>query len=320
MHETIVGAVLALSIWAIGNSALAQSQTAPPRDGSARQAKTSSDAATDTARSAIRAAADAYVAAYNQHDAKAIGDLFTHDAQIVDQRGHTIQGRDAIARLFATAFAEFPQAECSVEIKDIRLLSPSLAAENGTAKVALVPGEPAESIGYTVIHTKQDDRWLMASARDLVTDGPGASSQLEQLAWLIGSWVDEGADSVITSEYRWDEKRHFILGEFKIHVSGQPVMSGTQRIGWDPLEKTIRSWVFDSEGGFSEGVYTRTGDRWMINMTGVTADGQPASSTNVLAPAGADRMTWQSHNRVIGGEPQPPILEVTSVRPPPSAK
>ena len=59
-------------------------------------------------------------------------------------------------------------------------------------------------------------------------------------------------------------------------------MKGSQRIGWDPSAKRLRSWVFDSEGGFGEGVWSKSGNQWIAKMTGVTSDGKTASSTNVI--------------------------------------
>ena len=36
-------------------------------------------------------------------------------------------------------------------------------------------------------------------------------------------------------------------------TGGMPVLSGTQRIGWDPLNRQFKTWIFDSEGGHAEG-------------------------------------------------------------------
>ncbi|HEX3727048.1 MAG TPA: DUF4440 domain-containing protein, partial [Pirellulales bacterium] len=108
-----------------------------------------------------------------------------------------------------------------------------------------------------------------------------------------------------------------LLSEFTIQVAGHAVMKGSQRIGWDPLAKMLRSWVFDSEGGFSGGVYTRDGDRWIIKMTGVTHDGKPASATNVITRVDKDRMMWQSRDRMVGDEAMSDIDEVPVVRKPP---
>ena len=99
-----------------------------------------------------------------------------------------------------------------------------------------------------------------------------------------------------------------------MQVGDRPTITGSERIGWDPLAKKLHSWVFDSAGGAAEGVWTRNGDQWIIKLTGVTHDGKPASATNVLTRAAKDRMTWQSRDRVIGGEMTPNIEEITIVR------
>ena len=46
---------------------------------------------------------------------------------------------------------------------------------------------------------------------------------------------------------------------------------GTQRIGWDPVAGQFRSWDFDSQGGYSEGLWSRDGDRWIIKMSACCA-------------------------------------------------
>jgi hypothetical protein len=107
------------------------------------------------------------------------------------------------------------------------------------------------------------------------------------------------------------------LSEFKVQIGGRPLMTGTQRIGWDPLAKKIRSWVFDSEGGFGEGIWTREGNQWIVKMTGVTRDGKIASATNITTRVSKHRMTWQSRDRIIGGEKTLDIAEIPITRKPP---
>ena len=52
-------------------------------------------------------------------------------------------------------------------------------------------------------------------------------------------------------------------------------MTGQQRIGWDPLARQFKSWVFDSQGGFGEGEFSHDGDAWLIKARGVRSDGRP---------------------------------------------
>ena len=101
--------------------------------------------------------------------------------------------------------------------------------------------------------------------------------------------------------------------------SGRDAMNVSQRIGWDPITKSIHSWVFDSEGGYGESVWTRDGDGWIIKATGVRPDGTTASATNSLTPAGHDGYVWRSTDRIAGDERQPPT-EVKVVRKPPQPK
>ena len=56
-----------------------------------------------------------------------------------------------------------------------------------------------------------------------------------------------------------------------IKIAGREEISGSQRIGWDALLGKFRSWIFDSEGGHSEGYWHRDGDNWVLKATGVTA-------------------------------------------------
>jgi hypothetical protein len=91
-------------------------------------------------------------------------------------------------------------------------------------------------------------------------------------------------------------------------------MAGMQIIGWDPVAKHIRSWTFDSDGGFSEGVWTRKDDRWMIRKTGVLADGRKASSVNIVKHLDNNSFTLQSVARAVDGEILPNIDEVRIIR------
>ena len=109
---------------------------------------------------------------------------------------------------------------------------------------------------------------------------------------------------------------NFLLQEMTIQVEGRDVMQVTQRIGWDPLAQRIRSWVFDTEGGFGEGVWTRLDNSWVIKSTGVRVEGTTASATSVIVPTGKDGYIWRVHDRVVGDDALP-ALEVKVVRKPP---
>ncbi len=56
---------------------------------------------------------------------------------------------------------------------------------------------------------------------------------------------------------------------------------GSQIIGWDPYAQTIRSWLFDSDGGFGVGRWTPAGNRWTVKTLSVLPDGRRGSATNI---------------------------------------
>jgi uncharacterized protein (TIGR02246 family) len=268
----------------------------------------------------IRLAAEAFAKAYNAGDARTIAQLFVADGEIVSEEGQSTQGREAIEQVFAEIFKEHPKSHMDLAVGSIRFIGTDMAVEEGMATVIHGPGEPAQRSPYSVVHASQNGKWLTASARDLRDDTPAPEEQLKQLQWMIGEWVDESPEALVMTSYRWTDNQCYILSEFKVQIGGRPVMTGTQRIGWDPLAKNIRSWVFDSEGGFGEGIWTPEGNQWIVKRTGVTRDGKIASATNIITRVCKDRMTWQQRDRIVGGEKTPDIAEIPITRKPPLPK
>jgi uncharacterized protein (TIGR02246 family) len=321
MRQAILTSLCLAVVAAIACTVVAQTAAPGGRPAAAKvESKAAADRARDADTKAIRATADAFAKAYNAHDPKAIAALFSADGEIVDESGDAKQGRAEIEGVFTAVFEEYPEATMAIDITAVRFLGANLAEEDGTVNVVHTPGDAPEQNRYTVLHLKQDGKWSMVSARDLPDDQADPAEMLKPLDWLIGDWVDESPDSLIKTTYAWTDNKAYILSEFRIQIAGREVMTGSQRIGWDPLAKVIRSWVFDSEGGFAEGVYTQDGDRWIVRLMGVTRDGEPASATNIFTTLGKDRMSWQSRDRSVGGKATPDTETYIVVRPPPTAE
>ena len=311
---TLAGLSLALVATAV---AVGPQETASSGSPDTATAAVGSDSARPQDEKAIRLAAEEFAKAYNAGDSKAIAALFVADGEIVSEEGQSTQGREGIEQAFTGIFKEHPKTHMDLAIGSIRFIGPDLAVEDGVATVTHGPDEPAQRSPYTVVHANRNGKWLTASSKDLPDDTPTAEEQLKQLQWMIGEWVDESPEALVMTSYHWTDNQCFILGEFKVQVGGRPVVTGTQRIGWDPLARKIRSWVFDSEGGFGEGIWTREGNQWIVKMTGVTRDGKIASATNVTTQVSKDRMTWQQRDRIVGGEKTPDIAGIPIARKPP---
>jgi uncharacterized protein (TIGR02246 family) len=267
----------------------------------------------------IRQAVIAFVEHYNAHHAGDVAALYADDARMVFRDGTEVDGREAIQQSFEQGFRESPKGAISVVVDSIRLLTPDVAVEEGTT--SLFPdGETLASRGrYTVLHLKKNGRWLMQSSRVVEEESLSAYGELQPLEWLVGEWIDEGRAELVEAQFQWDENKSFLLEQFQVIREGDVVLKGTQRIGWDPQAKQIRSWVFDSAGGFGEAVWTPVGDNWVIKAKGVRSDGATASATRTLTRAAQDRVIWSSTDRLAGDE-QLPDLAVTMVRKPPEPK
>jgi uncharacterized protein (TIGR02246 family) len=323
MRRIVLGLVAGLLAVAIPAAVQSQSKPGkkdPPAEAAVEkkpEAKEGGKHAADEA--AIRANIAAFVKAYNAGDAKAVAALFTPDGQCEDKDGNVSEGREAVAKTFADVFKATPEKRIEVIVDEIRFIGADMAVEKGTTKEIDAPGEAPDYDRYTVVHVKRDGKWLMALARD--EEGPVASAheQLRPLAWLIGEWVDDGGSTVVRSTCRWSNDKNFLLMAYKVKVNGRDSTEITQRIGWDPVVKRIRSWVFDSEGGFGESFWTRDGNGWLIKATAVRPDGTTASATNRMVPAGRDAYVWRSMDRVVGDDIEPSI-EVKIVRKPPEPK
>jgi uncharacterized protein (TIGR02246 family) len=268
---------------------------------------------------AIRAVDEAFVRDYNRGDSKALAAMFTEDAEVIEADGGRYQGRDLVEQSFADTFAASKGAKIAVEIESIRLLSPDAAKEEGRTVVTPTEGAPV-SRDYTVIFIKRDGRWLISSVREESDPLVRPHDRLKDLEWMVGDWVEEESESLVRVNCRWSSDGNFLIRSFTVRRQGQPVMTVSQRIGWDPLARQVRSWEFDSEGGFGEGRWSRDGDRWVIKHTGVRPEGTTASATNVMARERPDLVRWVSTGRVVGDELVPEDESFVLVRVPPEPR
>jgi uncharacterized protein (TIGR02246 family) len=267
----------------------------------------------------IRSNVDTFVKAYNARDAKTIAELFASDAQLVDEDGNSSHGRAGIEKVFAGIFADAPDGRIHVDVETLRFFGPTMAIETGRSKATSEPGDPPDLSRYTAVHVKtHDGKWQMAFVRDIEAPELPGYEQLQSLEWLVGDWVDESPDSVVKTSCKWSDNKNFLLQDAEIRMQGADTMHLSQRIGWDPLTRQVKSWLFDSAGGYGESYWTHDGDHWVVKATAVRKDGTTGSMTNTYTPNGKDAYTWRTTDRIVGGEVLPPV-EVRVVRKPPEA-
>ena len=102
--------------------------------------------------------------------------------------------------------------------------------------------------------------------------------------------------------------------KFSISVNDEVQISGMQLIGWDASEKRIRSWTFDSDGGFAQATWSNQGLDWYAIRKGQTADGKAVSAVQVIKFVDDKTYTLKAVQRSLDGEILPNTEEVTVVR------
>ena len=264
---------------------------------------------------AIRKTAETFAKAYAEGDAKTAAAHFTQNAQYIDAEGTSFQGRDEIERNFARFFADNKGVNFEIRIESIRFVDPSMAVEDGTSTIIGSNGAPRGRSRYVAVHLKTGGNWLVAMVREHAPNGERRHrEELQKLDWLTGQWVDEADESIVMFTCGPVDDGNFLLREFKVTVAGDAVISGTQRIGWDPLTGRLRAWTFDSQGGHFDGVWRRDGESWVLNSTGVTADGETASGTSIFTIIDPHTITWQAVDHEIEGARRPDSAVYTLVR------
>ena len=114
-----------------------------------------------------------------------------------------------------------------------------------------VPSAPPTVSRVSTLFAREDGQWRIA----LLREWPDEEASLRELSWLIGSWSSQEGDRPVRTTYEWEGEKAFIRARFSVELPEKP-RSGTQMIGKDPSSGELRSWTFESTGGFGEGSWS----------------------------------------------------------------
>jgi uncharacterized protein (TIGR02246 family) len=219
----------------------------------------------------IRETVTAFANAFNKGDMATFSELWAQDAEYINESGKATHGRDAIATLFKRYLDAHKGARIALKVTSIRPLSENVALQDGTSALHESGGATDEG-RYTAIWVKTDGKWRLRSARDLPSDSAdlAAGSPLKELKWLVGNW--EAEKGALNLAVRPTLNQAFLSVEYKTKA-GDNEMAVTQLVGFDPLNGQIKSWTFDSLGGYSEGLWRRDGTTWTAEVAGVLPNG-----------------------------------------------
>ncbi|MFM7206535.1 MAG: YybH family protein [Planctomycetaceae bacterium] len=266
---------------------------------------------------AIDAAREATLKAFNSGDSAGLAAMFLEDGEVVDENGTVTETRAEIEALFRRFFEKFPKVTLEMEVTDARAVGDEVVIEEGIRRITADQAAAAAQVRYVAVRTKQGDAWPIASYREFADDPlPTAAEMLAPLDWLVGEWVDESPEGNTKISYQWSEDGNFLLGEYNLSVAGQAAAKSVQRIGWDPVEGELRSWTFDSDGGFSEGSWMATDDGWLVKSEATLPDGGTGSATITIRQNDADHFVVESTDRMVAGAEEPDFKLVIARKPP----
>jgi uncharacterized protein (TIGR02246 family) len=265
---------------------------------------------------AIRAGSEAFIAAFNKADAKAVAALWTEDGQYSDDTGRVFAGREAIGTAYAEFFAKNPGAQMRIVVDSLRLLSPDAAIEAGRAMVALRPDGIPGVGSYTAVHVKVAGKWLMATVHDAPGSVSSAGQSAADIEWLIGTWVAEEHGVKTESVCSWVAGKSFLERKHTTTHPDGTTASGVQLIGWNPQGGHVQSWSFTSDGGHAIGIWIPIEGGWQAKVDGTTGDGTPTTAVNVLRRLDDNAYAWQSVQRFLGESALPDTDEIVIKRRP----
>ncbi|MBX9653016.1 nuclear transport factor 2 family protein [bacterium] len=279
-----------------------------------------SQAVDDAIVAAVQKSVEASTKAFNEGKVDELTSMFLPQGEFINEAGTMYQGTKELTELFADYFKRFPGSKIEFQIESIRAVGP-IVIEEGLRHITTKDGESASTFRYIAIRSKEGAEWKIASFRDFPENIAVTNhDRLLPVAWLVGDWVNEGTDGKVTITWKWSQDSNFLLGEFESSSSENPSNKSSQRIGWDPSTGKIRSWLFDNDGGFAEGVWTILEDSIMIKSSSVNPDGSTSSATLRLIPQGPDRFLIKGTDRIIGDSNEPDYEITVTRRPEVSAK
>jgi len=273
-------------------------------------------AAAEGEKAALQAFLKSYADAFNRKDVKALAAMWGTNATYVNRDdGDRSEGRAAIEADLAASFKERPNARLKGSIEHVRFIKPDVVRVEGRTETS-VPGEDVDVDVFSAVLVKEEGRWVIDSLEESNVPAEGGRAALRDLEWLIGNWVDQTEGIDVETSVRWSPNKAFLIRSYSVDRDEGDDSHGTQVIGWDPRAKRIRSWDFDQDGSFGEGVWSKNGDEWLVKSSRTTSDGGTASATYLIKPTGRDSMTVQIVGAELDGEPLPNHPAVTVVRAP----
>ncbi|MFN3152310.1 SgcJ/EcaC family oxidoreductase [Bremerella sp.] len=267
-----------------------------------------SQATESTLEKDLQASFQAFEAAFNQHDAKAIAKLWQEDAvHRQTSLAGNLKGRAAILAAYEALFQSDPEAKLAITLNSIREVAPGVASVKCSTQV-LHSDKSVSFSRLSALLAKDGNQWVISEVEE--ADVPAGASvspgALHQLDWLVGTWVDGNEKSTVSNHVYWISGGNFLARTYHMNTPQGFSQSGMQIIGWDREHNVLRCWQFDGDGSFGEGTLEQTGPAtWRCPMVVKLVDGRRASFSQVIERVSSNELKLSLVNMEVDGQALP---------------
>ncbi|HUE15938.1 MAG TPA: nuclear transport factor 2 family protein, partial [Planctomycetaceae bacterium] len=222
---------------------------------------------------ALRQASKEYSAAVQRNNPKALAEFWTSDGVYIDENGQSYKVRDLLVTAPDAKAAVRPPTKLTSST--IRFLTPDSATEDGTSEVTPAGKSSPVKGRFSAVWVRQSGKWKLNSLREfrIGTEAPAPVDRLSGLEPFLGKWSGQTASHTMHVTAEWNPAKSFLRRDISVASGGKVVFTATQQVGWDPARQQIRSWVFDGDGGYGEGLWSLEGNVWMVLAQGMHPDG-----------------------------------------------
>lgn len=259
----------------------------------------------DAELAAIRAAGDAYVVAMQRGDVKVLRSMWTEDGDYLDAEGNAHKARD----LFQPDPEQQQAAKEAIEVpaweRSLRLVTPTVAIEDGVLRNVKHADGGVYSRRFTAIWVKRDGKWLLDGLREATMEGPAVRSQLRELDWLIGEWAGKAEEAEMLVSAHYSKDGNYLVRSCLIRGAGGEVLTATERIGWDAEQETFKSQAVDSTGSTTESLWREANGQWLVETSVLLPDGQRVTTQTRYQPTGSDSFLWKVSESQVGTDKLP---------------
>lgn len=264
---------------------------------------------TSDPKEALKPQTTLFQTALASKDAKTLASLYADDARWI-RDGEVITGRDQIEKEYSRLFAEDPELKIDSPGPDEEyFVTPDVIVERGVKTVS------GNQFRYVYTNVKKGDKWFISflDETSIPSENSGREA-LEGLSWMVGTWKENSPDVEVTATTGWTINEHFLRRSFSVVRKDGTSLQGTEIVGYDPVREQIRSWIFDSDGGFGEGYWHKEGNQWVIQIEARGPDGSFSTSETVLTLLSSDKIQWESRHRTLNGNALPDIQKIDIFR------